>query len=212
MTRLLLAGVIAGLMLAACQPAPPADGNAAAAPEVAPAPPGAAGDVAPLGDFKITGILTKVESGAYPMYVLTVDTGDGKEPLVLNFNNEEAKKSPADLDIGSLEGKRVGLDYTRKNELNMLSMKLDGKELLAQDPAHPAPDADSSVTGKLDGVTELTQSDLPDTLTVVDSAGKKYDFEAYVSEAAVVAANGKTVTVGYDTRPREDVTAIAPAP
>jgi len=217
MTRLSLAGALAGLMLTACQPAAPTDGDVSAAatpPAVspAPAPPPAAGDALPLGAFKIVGVLTKVEDAAYPMFALTVDPGDGKEPLGLLFNNEAAKKTPADLDIGSLEGKRVAIDYTRKDDLQMLTMKLDGKDILGHDPAYPVPAAESSVTGKLDGVTELSGGDLPDTLTVIDSAGKKFDFEAFVSEPAIVAANGKTVTVGYNTRPREDVTAIAPAP
>ena len=207
MAKLPFAGALAGLMLAACQPTatPPAVSPA-------PAPPPAASDSLPLGDFKVVGILTKVEDAAYPMFALTVDTGDGKEPLGLLFNNEEAKKSPADLEINTLQGKRVAIDYTRRNELQMLTMMLDGKDILYHDPAYPKPAPESSVTGKLDGFTELSGGDLPDTLTVTDSAGKKYDFEAFVSEEAVVAANGKTVTVGYDTRPREDVTAITPAP
>jgi hypothetical protein len=212
MSRLLFAGALAGLMLAGCQPPAPTDA-AAPAPEApqAPAAPQAA-DALPLGDFKVTGVLTKVEDGAYPMFVLTVDTGDGKEPLVLNFNNEDVKKTPADLEIGSLTGKRVAIDYTRKTELDLLTMMLDGKDIRHHDPAYPVPVPDLSVTGRLDGVTQVTASDLPDVLTVTDSAGKAYEFEAYVSEEAIVAANGKTVTVGYDAGVREDVTAIAPAP
>lgn len=214
MTRLPFAGALAGLMLAACQPAAPTESATATSPAVspAPAPPAAASDSLPLGDFKIVGVLTKVEHGAYPMYAITVDTGDGKEPLSLSYNMEEVKTSSAYPDLDSFKGKRVAVDYTRKNELDMLTMMLDGKDILDHDPAYPMSKPESSVTGKLDGVTELSGGDLPDTLTVVDSAGKKYDFDAFVSEPAVVAANGKTVTVGYDTRPREDVTAFAPAP
>jgi hypothetical protein len=91
-------------------------------------------------------------------------------------------------------------------------MLLDGKDLLHHDPDYPQPTPEATVTGQLEGVTEVTKSDLPDVLTVVDSAGKRFEFGYYVSEDAVVAANGKTVTVGYRTDQREDVTAIAAAP
>ncbi|HVY90033.1 MAG TPA: hypothetical protein VG942_14280 [Hyphomonadaceae bacterium] len=190
------------LALAACQPA------------VAPAPPATSPATAsdPLGTFKANALIMKVEDAGYPMSSLMVDLGDNKGAVPMLFNNEYAVKKPADLEVSSLAGKRANISYTRKTELDMATMLVDGKDVLHHEPGDPASNPKLSVTGKLTGVKELSHGDLPDKLVVTDSAGKTYEFEAFVSEPAVVAANGQTVTVGYDEDVQTHIDEISPAP
>lgn len=207
----------AALPLAACQkaPSPAAAPPKAAAP--AAGPPAAAATQAtkplsqPNGAFNLIGVVTKVDDAGYPMFVLTV-LPDGQTGAVsLLFNNEEASR-PKDLQIESFEGKRAQIAYTRKPQLDLVDMTLAGKSLLTREPGQIAGTPEATVTGKLSGANALSAGDLPDVIKVTDAAGKTYEFEMFISDKAVVAADSKEVTVGYKNSQREDATAINLAP
>ena len=209
---------LAALPLAACQKDPPptaasptAAASASATP-AAPAMPAAAPVAKPNGDFNVIGVVTKVEDAGYPMFALTVLPDGQTETLGLLFNNEEASK-PMDTEISSFEGKRAEIAYTRKPQLDLEDLSQNGKSLLKREPGEPVPPKSAeTVTGKLSGAKALSAGDLPDVITVTDAAGKTYDFEMFISDKAVVAANGKEVTVGYSNSQREDARAIKLAP
>ena len=208
---------LAALPLAACQKAPPpaaaspttaASATASSAPSASPA---AAPSNLPDGDFKVVGVVTKVEDAGYPMFALTVLPDGQRETIGLLFNNEAASR-PKDLEISVFEGKRAEIAYTRKPQLDLVDLAMAGKSLLTRQPGEVAGKPEASVTGTLSGAKALSAGDLPDVITVTDTAGRKFEFEMFISDKAVVAANGKEVTVGYDNSQREDATAIRLAP
>jgi hypothetical protein len=207
-SRLMLAAAAAALMLAACQPQSPAPApTATASPTATPA----ADDGAALGEFRRTGTVTKVEDAGYPMFVVFFDFGDGKPPVSFLFNDAESTK-PADTELSALVGKRVEVAYSRKPELHVSAVLLEGHDIMTRDPGEPGTPPGESVTGKLDGPTEISHGDLPDELTVTDAAGKVFTFPAFVIDQAVIDARGKTVTAYYTESTTELITSITLAP
>jgi hypothetical protein len=215
--RAVLSLGLAALLLAACQKAPPPAAAtptaAASAPETParPASPAASPSNPPNGVFNLVGVVTKVEDAGYPMFALTVLPDGQTETIGLLFNNEAASR-PKDLEISAFEGKRAAIAYTRKPQLDLVDLTLAGKSLLTRQPGEVVGKPEASVTGKLAGAKKLSAGDLPDVITVTDAAGKKFEFEMFISDKPVVAANGKEVTASYDNSQREDATAIKLAP
>lgn len=202
----------ATLAVSGCQQqqAPKADAPKATEPATPAAPAAPA-----LGSFTKTGTITKVADAGYPLFLVTVDFGGG-EIGEFTWNNEEATLTgaPKDSEIESLIGKSASIAYTRAETLDAVSIKHNGKEVLdwPSDTGVPRPTPETIVTGVLSGAGKMTDSDLPDALTVKDAAGKDHTFEHFVSERALIAANNKPVEVGFRKVIRESITAITMPP
>lgn len=193
--------IAAALALGACQPAAAPKSTSETAAKTTPA-------AEALGDFKKSGTVLEVGDAGYPMFVLKVDFGDGQPPKDLLFNNEAVKTEGLGEDIATAKGKAVEVAYSRKPEMDLLTLTYNGKDVIAgPTPAAPAT-PDGTVTGLLSGAGLATAGDLPDVITITDSNGKAYNFEWFITEDGLIAANGKQVTAGFRADVREEITAL----
>jgi len=87
-------------------------------------------------------------------------------------------------------------------------LQLEGTSLFGE----YAPEYDNSwhqFTGVLNGADQITAGDLPSTIIITDSEGKKMDFELFIDNETV-KANGKTVNAFYDIRGVNNITQVLP--
>jgi hypothetical protein len=206
---------LTGLALAGCQqPTSPraetakAEAAKAEAEKAAPA-------AAALGAFSKVGTITKVEDSGYPMFTVTVDFGGGAVGDFL-WNNEAANLvgAPNGARIETLTGNSATIAFTRREDMDAVSIKHNGKEVLdwPVDYGVPRPTPEVVIKGVLSGAADLTSSDLPDELSIKDDAGKVTTFEHFISERALVAANNKPVEIGFRKGIREEITTITMTP
>jgi hypothetical protein len=176
---------------------------------VACTPPAPAPDVRPLadGETRIDGVVTLVEDGGYPQFTVTVQPETG-EPLALYLNAE----SGADLNTqqpGSFSGQTVTAYYTTADDPLLIALQSsNGAPIVTPDGPALAND-DQTITGVLSGADAVTNSDLPDIVTVTDAQGAAHNFEYYITEA-MVAANGQQVTARYRPGVRHEITLLHP--
>jgi hypothetical protein len=172
-------------------------------------PPSPVTDVRPLadGETRIDGVVTQVEDGGYPQFTVTIQPEAG-ESLALYLNAE----SGADLnnqEPGSFSGQTVIAYYTTADDPLLIALQsTSGAPIVAPDGPALAND-DPTITGVLSGADAVTNSDLPDVVTITDGQGAVHNFEYYITEA-MVAANGQQVTARYRSRVRHEVTLLYP--
>jgi hypothetical protein len=152
------------------------------------------------------GIIEKIEDGAYPFFVVTVDFEERNMKHDFNLNIEDISLDAEGL--YNLQGKYATIFYTSALENRLIDLHLKGVSLFGE----YAPEFDSSwetITGILSGADEATAGDLPDTISIT-ADNKKMDFDIFI-DPETVKANGKKVTAYYDVRGVESITDIRPS-
>lgn len=155
------------------------------------------------GETSITGSITEIEDGAYPLYTVHV-TPEGGAPVQFYLNAE----SGVDLggaEIASFAGQTATIYFTSTPVSNISDIRTATQVSLVHDVGREVPAEGSTVTGVLSGADAITSSDLPDEITVTDAAGQAHSFEFYVDDR-LMAANGQPVTVHYTVDARNEVT------
>lgn len=150
-------------------------------------------DDVPDDELRDIGLIEKIEDGAYPFYVVTVDFPKREMKIDFNLNIESI-----DLDVQGLNdllGKYTPITYTSELENNLIDLHLEGASLFGE----YAPEYDSSwlkITGILKGADAVTAGDLPSMISIVDSDNKTMNFEIFI-DPETVEANGKLVDAYY---------------
>ncbi|MBI1339981.1 hypothetical protein GC169_07200 [bacterium] len=135
-----------------------------------------------------------VSDAGYPMFIVSVRFPDGRDDRTFLLNNEAADLGG--VPPGDYEGSLAELRYTSAVEPSLIDIQVDGRSALDIDrPVSTSPD-DLSVTGVLSGAEEVTQSDLPDQITVTPATGGPVTFDYFIPPE-LVELNGKTVTAIY---------------
>lgn len=189
--RTLVMAALTGFIVA-CTPA------AAPAPEMrAPA----------AGETRVDGVVTQIEAGAYPQYTVTIQPEGGEAvPLYLNVEGGADLNSQ---ELRSFDTLNVTAYYTTTDDPLLISLQsATGASILAPDGA-VATDGLSSITGVLSGADAVTDSDLPDVISVTDAQGAAINFEYYVTPD-IVAVNGQQVTARYRPNVRNEITLMHP--
>ena len=189
--RTLLVAALAGFIVACTPPAAPA-------PEMrAPA----------AGETRVDGLVTQIEAGAYPQYTVTIQPEGGEAvPLYLNVEGGADLNSQ---ELRSFDTLNVTAYYTTTDDPLLISLQsATGASILAPDGV-VATDGLSSITGVLSGADAVTDSDLPDVISVTDAQGAAINFEYYVTPD-IVAVNGQQVTARYRPNVRNEITLMHP--
>ncbi len=163
-------------------------------------------DAMELGENEIQeyGLITQIEDGIYPMYIVTMELPERKITRDFNLNIEAISQNAED--IPQLVGNYATIHYTSIFESNLLDLQLNGKSVLGRQVALN----DSSfkkVTGTLKGATALTPGDLPGNISVINKDGKIELFPCYIT-SEIVAINEQEVTAIYNERGVETITYI----
>ncbi len=148
------------------------------------------------------GRIIRIEDGAYPMFVVTVEFPERHYQVDFDLNAETIGLDAAKLN--ALRGKYAVIYYLSELENNMFDIHYKGKSLLGE----YAPEKDQSwkvLTGKLGRCTTATAGDLPDLVTVTDKEGMEVAFDYFITPE-MVAVNGKEVTVYYDSSGVQKIT------
>lgn len=179
---------------------------ALAALTVACTPPAQAPDLRALaeGETRIDGVVSQIEDGPYPQYTIILQP-DGGEAVSLYLNAEGG----ADLGgqtASDFAGQTVVAYYTTADDPVLTDVQTPaGVSLLPADSA--AVQGAETIAGTLSGADAVTQSDLPDTVTITDAQGTAHTFEFYIPEA-MVAANGQQVVAHYRPGVRHAITLL----
>uniref|UniRef100_UPI004049C99D hypothetical protein n=1 Tax=Fulvivirga sp. TaxID=1931237 RepID=UPI004049C99D len=150
------------------------------------------------------GLFIEVEDGGYPFYSVTVEFPEREMSASFTANQEKLGLAPGYLE--SLKDKYVTFYYTSALDNDLYEMVLDGKSVLGEDAIEISEDL-KSVTGILSGADEVTGGDLPTEITINCENGERVNFELFVNPE-MVPANGKSVTVYYGMRSRNEITFI----
>lgn len=153
------------------------------------------------------GIISNIEDGVYPMFILTLEIPERQMTESFNLNIEAISLDVESLD--NLVGKYATIYYLSELENNLHDVHFNGKSLLGE----YAPEEDYStrhITGVLEGAESETVSDLPGEVSITDKNGTKVIFSWYV-DSEMVVANGKIVTAYYSIRGNEIITHIQPS-
>lgn len=158
------------------------------------------------GDEEIQeyGLFVEVEDGGYPFFSVTVEFPEREMSTSFTVNQEKLGLAPSYLE--SLKDKYVTFYYTSDLDNDLYEMVLNGKSVLGEDAIEISEDL-KSVTGILSGADEVTGGDLPTEITINCENGERVNFELFVNPE-MVTANGKSVTVYYGMRSRNEITFI----
>ena len=157
-------------------------------------------------DIQEFGIIERIEDGAYPFYVVSVNFVERNMKHDFNLNIEAISLDVESLN--NLEGKYATIFYTSELENRLIDLHYEGASLFGE----YAPEYDSSwknITGTLSGADEATPGDLPDVISIT-AGDEKMDFELFI-DPETVTANGKMVTAYYYIRGVETITNIRPS-
>jgi len=131
------------------------------------------------------------------MATLTIEFPERRQTETFPLNLADVPVDEADL--ACAEGRYADFRYTSALVPDLAVLTLDGRSLL--DGPDPGPvDRLYSITGTFSGAEEVTGSDLPVTVTVVD-------FPMFASPG-MVPANGKTVTATYTLEDEHSIVRI----
>jgi hypothetical protein len=191
MKVLIACAAAATLLLSACQPAPAAKTDEAAA--------------TVAGQTSAAATITAVTDAGYPMFAVTATVPGQPAPLELLLNAEAADLGG--VEPAALAGKSVTLGYVTKDEPSLVDIRADGHSLLGAAAPKSDDPAWTVVTGTLGGAAAPTAGDLPDTIEITDAQGVTHAFEYFITPEIVVA-NGKQVTGYYVTGAVNRVTSI----
>lgn len=164
-----------------------------------------------IGTHTVTGVLHAFEDAGFPMYSLEVGPNGSAKGDAANLQLGALATDAggtADFDaIQPLVGKPVQVRYSVAEETGMVDLALNGEVVATGGPAGAGV---RTLQGVLSGAESATAGDLPSEVTVTASDGTAVTFELFV-EDKVVAANGRTVTLRYDTYPATELVSIAAA-
>jgi hypothetical protein len=152
------------------------------------------------------GKVVKLEDGAYPMYIVTIDFVERNFSVDFNLNLEEVNIDGETLN--NLPGKYVTFDYTSELIADLNDIHFNGKSLYGK----YAPEMDDTwnrFTGTLSGAESLS-GDLPNLVTITNNEGETKNFELYVDDT-VMKANGKEVTAYHSERAVNTIVRIEPS-
>lgn len=140
------------------------------------------------------GLISEIEDGAYPMFNITMEFPERQQSASFNLNIEEIALSVEEL--LALQNKYATVYYSGEEESQIFDVHLNNQSIWNEEEADFELE---QVTGILAGANDITEGDLPDEVSITTSNGEKLSFEHYIDEA-MVAVNGKEVTVYYSTR------------
>ncbi len=160
-------------------------------------------------EHQVSGRITRLDDGPYPMFTLTLQPPAG-DALSLDLNAEDVDLSG--LEIAALKpGLGVTVTYISREKPDLMDMTVDHRggerSVLGSDAPKNFDPAWKNITGTLSDAGAPSGGDLPDTITVTDRDGKKVRFDIYINDE-MVPANGKLVTAFYDMRTENRVTQV----
>jgi hypothetical protein len=155
-------------------------------------------------EVSVTGVVSAIEDGAYPMFVVKVRPEGAAEDLSLSLNAEDADLGGAQP--SSFAGQSVDIRYSTAPENNLSDLRANGRSLVE---AEGEPSGEG-FTGVLSGADAVSGGDLPDLVAVTNAQGERVEFAYFITEA-MVAANGREVTAYYVTEPRDTIISMRPA-
>lgn len=156
------------------------------------------------GETKEYGRVLTVEDGVYPMFWLQLEFPESGEVLDFEVNVQDLGWEAEE--IHSMNGRFVTLYHKEDVSNDVVSVWLDGKNIL-DDELEAAEGETLEATGILEGAEQVTESDLPSTISVVNATGEKVDFSLYVGPK-LIEGNGKEVVVKYQERTRQVISYI----
>ncbi len=197
---------MAYLALSGCDEKPPAEPPPQAAVTQKPAAPIA--ETKPV-EHRVSGSITRLDDGPYPMFTLTLQPAAG-DVLSLDLNAEDVDL--VGLEIAALKpGLGVTVTYISREKPNLMDMTVDHRggerSVLGSDAPKNFDPAWKNITGTLSDAGAPSGGDLPDTITVTGRDGIKVSFDIYINDE-MVPANGKLVTAFYDMRTENRVTRV----
>ncbi|GLQ24923.1 hypothetical protein GCM10007853_27970 [Algimonas ampicilliniresistens] len=153
-----------------------------------------------------TGVVTRVEDGAYPMFTIDIRLDEQTEPTTFSLIVEGARITGAP--VYELTGHTVTVEYINQTEWDLMDI-------------HPA-DAETTddleigngwrfVTGQLTGASEISGGDLPDLLNIQLMGPESVQFELYIDED-MVALNETRVSAWLAPRNSKNIMSIAVTP
>jgi len=153
-----------------------------------------------------TGVVTRVEDGAYPMFTIDIRLDEQTEPTTFSLIVEGARITGAP--VYELTGHTVTVEYINQTEWDLMDI-------------HPA-DAEITddleignswrfVTGQLTGASEISGGDLPDLLNIQLMGPESVQFELYIDED-MVALNETRVSAWLAPRNSKNIMSIAVTP
>ncbi len=151
------------------------------------------------------GLVKEVEDTGYPMFAIDMEFPERN--MIASFSlNIEAGGFDHDA-VYNMKGKYATIYYTSDMEPNLADMQVKGKSLFGEYAPEKIDPEWKKITGTLTGADELSQGDLPGTVTVTGKDGNEVDFKYFVDDD-MVAANGKEVTAYYVMRGSNNITRI----
>lgn len=156
------------------------------------------------GETKEYGRVLTVEDGVYPMFWLQLEFPESGEVLDFEVNVQDLGWEAEE--IHSMNGRFVTLYHKEDVSNDVVSVWLDGNNIL-DDELEAVEGETLEATGILEGAEQVTESDLPSTISVVNGAGEKVDFSLYVGPK-LIEGNGKEVVVKYQERTRQVISYI----
>jgi hypothetical protein len=153
------------------------------------------------------GRIIGIEDSGYPRYYISVEFPEREFTEDFNINLEEGIINLENL--SKLNGKYVTLYYISEETPDLMDMVYACESVLGE-YAPEYVQGWKEITGVLSGAEETTPGDLPGEVTIKAKNGEEMSFEYFV-EDAMVAANGKEVTVYYDYRYQNRITYLMPS-
>lgn len=150
------------------------------------------------------GIVTHIEDGQYPMFVVTIEFPERQAKADFNLNIEEIPQTTSDFD--SLLGNYITVYYTDNLENMLMDIHSNGKTLYGE-YAPEINDSYKSITGILSDAENETAGDLPTTITITEANGTKINFKEFIT-SEIAAKNGETITAYYYMRHNMAITYI----
>lgn len=150
-----------------------------------------------------TGVLTRLEDGAYPFYAITMEFPKREMRASFTLNVEAVA-----VDINALYAhldETISVDYTSDTILNIFEVELDSGFLNGTKNRDELRDY-KSASGIMQDAS-VTMGDLPGTFYLEDAEDNRTYFEDYIT-AEMVAGNGRQVTVYYSERYQNMITGI----
>ncbi len=202
--------VLASLVLGACEASTGATGEVSASTNEQ-AVAGSPFADRSIGTHAVNGVLLAFEDAGFPMYGLEIGPSGSAlgDPANLRLGALDlVADGTADADaIRPLVGRPVQVRYSVTQEQGMVDLVLAGEVIRTGGPATASA---RRMEGVLTGAESETAGDLPSEVTVTATDGTSVTFELFVDEQ-VVAANGQTVILRYDSYPAIDLVSIVPA-
>ena len=154
-------------------------------------------------ETSISGVVTGVEAGAYPLFTIHLTPATG-EPLAL-YLNAESGADLGGLPPGAFADQTALVYFTSSERPFLLDLRTAEGRSLLYDDGRGIPTDGAAIVGALSGANAVTTSDLPGAITITSTDGAAQTFEFFV-DRRIAAANGRQITAYYDTETRREIT------